>query len=470
MDNYYFCGSKRETNSSIERVTDDAIDEVIDGINYLTQDVPEIVTVWVNETIWQIQYDMQILLDNAGSTLVKPINHISLAIEKSINDIAVWGVQRKQDSVRYDRVTLPLLVLNVPNIQNWAPAIQLLDISAIRIPDRDFSVESEMTPFIEKVFNIPVLVAYYMIALGAGFLAYGIARLAWAAVIPWIPRLNNKGCACCTKCITATTQGFANISKEITKPWIHLPLVLGILLTLAVSLFLFAAVDTVQREVKVPLRKTDEGILQVLYKVNNFTLDVPVEVKKFTDKYQDAAEAAAVNTLRQGTETLKNGLGSSFVSVGNVLNSALNQLSLPNVRILDRIDESLAPLIDLPTDFIPNLPLIDVSSLLLPHSLAAMEKSLGPWIDDRCREFREVATVLLIVGIVLITAPGIVLLAVFIHPFIPNSIKDFFNRPDYADEEEDGDEGNHEEHSKSKKKKGSSLELDVISDPKYIEK
>jgi hypothetical protein len=420
------------------RDTDEAIDEVIDGLNFLTQELPNDVLEWVNTTVNTIDVELSNLFYNAQSTISKPVNHIAGAIEDAINDVIKWGKQKAQDNSPTTLVQFPIFRISRPALL-WKPIeLQLLDLSKARIPDRDFSVEGEMTPFIKKACNIPVIVAYYIIAIGAVLLAYGAARLGYAFITPWIPRLR-----CCTvtgelcvKCVSNTTKGMKNVALELQKPWIHIPFAIGIILVVVVTVLLIAQVDKTRVEIEKPLKKCDDGILDVVNLINNFTASIPPKVKAFTDNMARQLESDVTAVAEDALNTVKDELTAVFHQITDAINSALSAIGLGNVQIPDRISEIQAPFIDLPKEWLPRIPLIDLSSLYLPRSMAFMSKSFGPVVKKVIDGFSQVVYALLILGIVLTCLPGFILACVFLKPFIPKPIKKFFLKPDYVIEVE----------------------------------
>jgi len=451
------------------RETDDAFDDVIAGLNFLTQTLPVDVEVWLNSTIWETQAEMQLLLNNAASGLEKPINHIASAIEDTINEVVAWAKQQTGNSSPWTPVTLPMISIVTPDITGWAPALPPLDLSAAQIPRRQFSVEVELTPFVTEVFNIPLVIAYYLVAVGAVLITYSAARVGWSVIKPWIPRANCLGCAQCVKCLTLTAKAMQNVAQTIVKPWIHIPLLIGLALTLVVSLLLFAAVDNVDLEIRGPLKQADDAILGIIWKINNFTADIPGEVKSFTDSIETVVEGSAYTTLESGVSSIKGFLSSGFNAIQNAINLCLSSLSLPQITIPNTIPEDVVGvLVNIPKSFLPRIPLLDLSALYLPESMAGIEAALVPWIDDRMREFREVITVLLIIAVILIVLPGSALAGAFIKPFIPHNINEFFLRPDYEDHPEMEEKEDDLELNKTKSHKSNSSSIS-ISDPKFVE-
>lgn len=74
-------------------------------------------------------------------------------------------------------------------------------------------------------------------------------------------------------------------------------------------------------------------------------------------------------------------------------------------------------------------------------------------IDDRIREFQEVARVLLIISLIILALPSLKLMAVFIKPFIPKKIKRFFTHPEWGKDDEEDDEDEEKQTKKKKKNK-----------------
>jgi len=412
---------------------DTAIDTVIDGLNFLTQDVPEDVVVWLNNSIWTVQNQLNLLVANAASGFTRPIEQISQGIENSINQVVVWAKQQTNNNAAWTPVVIPDLTISPPPLLNWAPALPNLDLSAAKIPSRDFSVEQAMEPFIDKVFDVPGLIAWYLEAIGITLLAYSGSRILLALFIPWFPMLNCTGIEKVAKCFSLTTKAITNVTIKLQKPWIHLPLIIGLVLTLVISLLLFAAIDEAREEVLQPLADCDMYIKEVLNLVNNFTLAIPQQVKTFIDNYSNEMQNFASVTANDGIDQVKSLMTNNFRGIASALNGPLISLSLPTINIPDNMDETVSKVLNVPTQFIPEMPLIDLSALLLPASIAGVQQAIAPWVDDRFTEFVQVATVLLFISIGLIVIPGIALCGTFIEPFIPHQVNEFFLHPDYVD-------------------------------------
>jgi len=316
-----------------------------------------------------------------------------------------------------------------------------LDLSAAQIPRRQFSVYGSMNPFIQQIFSVPLLIAYYCIAVGSALITYAALRIGYSMIVPWIPHLEC--CNCCTgcvKCIKLTSQAFINAGAELAKPWIHIPLLIGLILTVVVALLLFAAIEEAHSQFNAPLAEADQAILGVINQINTFTLSIPASVKGFTDSWENNLEAVAYTTANNGVNSVKAFLASAFQAIQNAINSCLNSVDaggLIQVVIPDAINEDILPLIQIPPHFLPRIPLLDVSALLLPSSIAGVQRSLGPWVDTTVGELYTAATVILIVAIILIILPMGAVCGAFIKPFIPRKVNEFFLKPDYETTEEE---------------------------------
>jgi len=139
----------------------------------------------------------------------------------------------------------------------------------------------------------------------------------------------------------------------------------------------------------------------------------------------------------------------------------LDPNNLLPINIASYIDEAtVGPLITIPVNFLPPIPLLDVTPLLLPANISKIEATITPWVDDRMHDFYEVAEVLLIISIILMVLPGSALVGAFIKPFIPHSVVQYFLHPDYKDQDmnSNGTEFSHEKsHEVSSAQKSSNL-------------
>lgn len=114
-------------------------------------------------------------------------------------------------------------------------------------------MEKELTPFVQDVFEVPQVMALYLNVLGIQttqkfsphtgsiLIAYSGLRLIWAFVDPFVPRLECGALGNCLKCIKLCGQSTYAVVKELAKPWIHVPLIVGILMTFFCVAILFVA-------------------------------------------------------------------------------------------------------------------------------------------------------------------------------------------------------------------------------------
>jgi len=430
----------------------------------ITQTLPLDAEDWLNTTIFTTENQMQLLLNNAASALTKPINQISNGIQTAINNVIVWAKQQTGNSNTWTPVVMPTLTIFPPSITGWAPALQPIDLSSIKIPNRQFSVEETMSPFVYKVFNVPLLIAYYLISVGTVLIAYSAVRIGIALVLPWFPRLSCTGLEKVAKCLTLTSLAIKKTWKKFKKPYIHIPFIIGLVMTVVVSVLLFTAIAEVSEEVKEPLANADQAILGVIWQINNFTLAIPVKVQGFVDGIEGEVQTAAYNILVPSINTMKSYLSNGFDNIASAINSALASLDGPGIIVIpDQISEQNGPLVGIPLNFMPPCPLLNLDALLLPESMAAVESTFDPWINDRIAEFYEVASALLIASIVLLLLPSVALMITFCKPFVPHSVNQFFLKPEYAPIEETP--------KKKKKKHSSSTKMDdfAISEPQLVE-
>jgi len=234
-------------------------------------------------------------------------------------------------------------------------------------------------------------------------------------------------------------------------------------MTVVVSVLLFTAIAEVSEEVKQPLANADQAILGVIWQINNFTLAIPVKVQGFVNGIEGEVQTAAYNILVPSINTMKSYLSNGFDNIASAINSALASLDGPTIIVIpDQISEQNGPLVGIPLNFMPPCPLLNLDALLLPESMAAVESTLDPWINDRIAEFYEVASALLIASIVLLLLLSIALMLTFCKPFVPHSVNQFFLKPEYAPIEET---------PKKKKKHSSSTKMDdfAISEPQLVE-
>lgn len=121
------------------------------------------------------------------------------------------------------------------------------DLTAVRIPEYiiQWSFVEEMNPFLNDLFHIPRVIAAYCNIIGSILIAYVGVRVALAFFNPFIPRYacigKAKGCAICIHAITSCGKGSVKATGVLVRPWIHIPLIIGILMIFVVAIYIFYA-------------------------------------------------------------------------------------------------------------------------------------------------------------------------------------------------------------------------------------
>jgi len=123
--------------------TDRYIDEIVDGINFVTQQIPIEIVEWFDDVLDKTEGTMQRLADNVAGNTGGAINFLSGEICRICN--------RARDKVRnaggptIPLCSIPTVNFLIPDFTGWTPYINYTIIESrlavLRIPEREFSVE-----------------------------------------------------------------------------------------------------------------------------------------------------------------------------------------------------------------------------------------------------------------------------------------------------------------------------------------
>jgi hypothetical protein len=412
------------------------IDDVIYSLNYVTTEFPNEALSWVNDSYNSIEDTSNSLLGTATVFMESSINKGTTGTQQGVNEAVAWGYrQNPANSGNPPQVTIA--AVSIPRLRmpaTWRPQIPVLDLSAARIPDRGFSADKELYPFIQQIFNIPRLIAYYVRIAGAILLAYAGIRLLFALLSPFLPRPDCLWCCgvSCAKITKVTSKSVANFFTTLLKPWVHVPLIFGICLILLVVLFLNPNITILQEQMKIPLVEADKATSEFISKINEYIVKIPKEAVDWLNS-QLALGMAAIRTqvyprmmtvLLEVNKVLAFGIQRPLNQFLVTLDASLGRVDIP----LFTINENY---LVVPEAFIPPIPPIPTEELLIPLDLVSLQKPISPWVDDRIEEMRDIANEILLVGIWLVIIPGIFLVWAMAKACIPHGVNDFFLRPDF---------------------------------------
>mmetsp|Transcript_3021 Transcript_3021/g.4094 ORF Transcript_3021/g.4094 Transcript_3021/m.4094 type:complete len:523 (+) Transcript_3021:92-1660(+) len=422
----------------ILRALDDAIDYFIEGANYLTQDLPNDTTKFLTDTIEATQNTLNNILDVATKNIASGANYLSDATEDAINEAIKWAKDQTGGAVNVDKVNIPGINVNNPGLGVWQPDIPNLDLSYLEIPPRSFSIYKEMNPFVNEAFDIARLVAYYLLIIGIVLLTYFSAIMCRAGTKACCPTCkccpDSRGgvvCELCMACTKNTASGTVNVVEVFLRPWIHVPFIVGIILIVVVYVYLMLGIDYIERQINIPLKETDDAIRYIIGEFNEVVEDVPADINDFLVDQQDAIYTAASRSLDQSFDSILGFMNSIVGDVEDGINWVLDEMGADDINIPSFRRAQLG--LTIPEQLIPYIPELDLSYLELPEDLIEVQATIGPWVHDQLNEVRKVAWYILVVGIVLVVVPGSVMFAHFIKPFIPRSVKDWFQRPDWME-------------------------------------
>jgi hypothetical protein len=431
---------------------DALIDDFIVGMNWFTQELPYEAEKWINDTVLKTDDVLRLTFSNSANSLMRSINFIVDAAEDAMNKAIQWANdQTGHNTVR--PISIAHLQLDIPDITNWDLYLPrglppgALDV--LRIPEREFSVYQKLAPFVDEVFDITVTIAIYCTIIAVLMLIYAALRLVFALLLPFIPRAGCGDCAeNCIRCLTACAKAHMNVAKELVKPWIHVPLIIGLIMTFVSLFFLFVAIDEIDQGIRIPIKETDKLVIKLFTEINEVSEQLPILVNRGINELQDQVVNEALLTALDGIDFILQALANRFRSVETIINDVLSLMSVPGINIDDYIDAASIGLNNLNLDVIPRIPLVPTDLLRIPLDCCSIETAMSPWIDDRMQELRDVAFVLLWISVTLAGLPTAKLIAVFVHPFIPHSVNEFFTHPDWNTEADEP--GNGEDHHELK--------------------
>jgi hypothetical protein len=84
---------------------------------------------------------------------------------------------------------------------------------------------------------------------------------------------------------------------------------------------------------------------------------------------------------------------------------------------------------------LPKLPTINFDKVQLEADKISLERTIGPWIDERIEGTRDACYVILWIGIIIAAIPITFMLASSLIPFVPHSWNRFFLHPEWDRQE-----------------------------------
>jgi len=314
-----------------------------------------------------------------------------------------------------------------------------------------------MTPFVQEFFDVFRTIAYYLIVVGALLAVYVVIRVLYAFLYAFLPspiliKKHSKK-AKCLKCATMTAKAFGKLIYQVLKPWVHVPLIIGILMIIVSLMYVTPSINKVDQQIRLPLNKTDQAIMNVIYKMNDFTRQAPLEVKEFMDGWMDVVFISAFNAIQSLLNDFNGVLKdiNDFVQddVEPLVNNLMDAIGAPHVAIPTWDQNTLR--IGVPSEFVPSIPAINVDSLLVREDLISVQRAIVPWVDDRIAEARKVSSDIFWIGFGIAILPAISLILAFASGFLPKKFKKWMRDPGFHGS------------LKKKKKKGKNADIEMTS-------
>jgi len=435
--------SNSEQTKCIEPLigADKFIDQVVNGLNDMTQEYPIEAIDWLNGVINKVEDLTNNMISNIQYNSIAAINTLASGTQDAINDANQWAASQGGQSVstvKIPHLSLPTEVLPV----SWRTPVPESEIAnallALKIPSRSFSIQAELTPFVEKIFDFPRTIADYCNIIGAVLVAYAAFRLLFALIQPFVPlskSVDGTPADYCLRFGKACVLGWSHFFSKLTRPWINLPLLIGIIIICLTVIWLIPGIIILKNDIKKPLHNIDNALGLLRNDINNYTEKVPTTVNNYVRKWQDIINndvfTAFYNVMNQ--KVLYN-LNQDIGQIQTPINQVLSQMGAGTIQfpVLD-----LATLgVTTPNNWMPYIPPLNASDLQIPSGLFSVENSVGPWVDERMNDVDKILWRFLIVGIILVAIPGASLLCSLLYPFLPRRIDDFFLHPGFWDLDE----------------------------------
>jgi len=235
------------------------------------------------------------------------------------------------------------------------------------------------------------------------------------------------------KATKLSAQSTAYAAKKMTKPWIFLPLLAGILIILAVWLLILIKLDEASTNIRKPLVEADIAIREFIDLVNNFTTYVVVKAEDFIDEYKDEITSNAIEYINKGLNDVLSSINTVKDDFEQNLDEIVNVKMDQKYVFIPTWDYTTLG-ITIPETFVPDLPKIDTSSLLIPRNLLSLENSIMPWVDSQLNHVRNVALIILYIGLCVAGLPALAILIACCKPWVPHRANEFFTDPKFYDE------------------------------------
>jgi len=411
------------------------IGQTIQNLNYLTQDVPNMAISWTNQTMYQSGGVANSVLQTSFNSISNTLNTGTTGLENIANQLVQFFYSQTGKS-NPPTISIPSVNIGPYNLATgWEPSLSPVDLSELKIPNADFSVYREVSPFIQQVYNVPRTGAYYIEYAAIILLIYAGIRLFIALISPFLPRPDFDWCCgiSCGKVISVSSEGVQGFFRMLSKPWVHVPLTFGICLVLLVVLFLNPNIQKLNTDMKTPLYEADVATSNFISQVNNFIQAIPTEAINWINEQEKKIWEDVTNFLDQMMFSLLYDFN-EFIrnDIQNTINQLLLDIGDSNTVTFPSF-ESQEVFFLIPRNLLPPIPYIPTDDLLIPTNLLNIEKPLSPWVNDIVGELQSISNSILIFGIWLIVLPGIVCLWGFLKPFIPRKVNNFFENPDFKE-------------------------------------
>jgi len=415
------------------------IEEVVTGLNYLTQDLPNQAISFTNDTFYKIEDVANSALGTCSGSIQSAFSKGIGGLQDTVNEVCKWGANQSPTHPTPPQISLNSN-LNIPSKiipSGWQPNLSPVDLSELKIPTGGYSVYEVVFPFVEKVYDIPRTVAYYLRVTSAILLAYAGLRILLAFLYSYLPVPDFNWCCGigCLKVVQVSGEAIGGFFKMLSKPFIHVPLTFGICLILLVTLFLNPNIDKLGTDIHKPLVEADIATAEFIGIINGFIESIPPKVIDWVN-----SEISLAWTKVRGT--LKTTMYAMFLDINTVL---VNDVETPINQFLAGLDNTLSiefptfnsednP-INIPAVFIPPIPNIPIQDLTIPTDLLGINKPISPWVNDRIQEMHDIANAILQFGIWLVVIPGIALCFGFGKAFVPRKVNEFFKHPGFYEQD-----------------------------------
>jgi len=315
------------------------------------------------------------------------------------------------------------------------------DLAVVAIPPRDFSVYLEISPFVQKVFVIPKLVAYYAWLIGVILMVYSCFRMFCSFMYAFTPRPGlsftkmNLGAKIAVKGFVSTAKGSVGAFRQLKKVYIFVPLALGIAMMCIVSLWAYQQIDELDAEIRAPLISCDLKIRIFLDRVNNFTTGVPEKAQTWIDQQQDLITSYAFGSIFTALDQILSSVNGYVLTVQDDINSIFSVFSVPPITLPTFDERTLG--ITTPNQLIPHIPHLNLTNMMIPDTILSLNRSIGPWVDDQMNQIRSIATTTWWIGFCIMILPAVTVVCAFFRPFTPHPVEIFFLEPTFLEEEQE---------------------------------